>query len=297
MGLGPAAQLVAVGVDDSEEGFDAARYAVGVARDRGWDLIVLHSLQAGPGEGTAAHRARRGRSRVEGDRLVDRLITASRISGEIRVHRIVASAPPVEALREVSGYVSLLVLGQHQVELADQVVTGRVGAAVAAAARCPVAIVPRGWDRTDVSGRPVVVVLDGEPSSTLAARCALDEAALRRTSLVALRAEPGRDRDPDPEQVAPGTALAAGQREHPDVEVRVLVVEGDPRSWSVDASALASLVVVGRPHRGLHVASWSRAVAGTVLAASGCPLLVAPSDDAVDLLSSRDRRSSRARRR
>lgn len=79
-------------------------------------------------------------------------------------------------------------------------------------------------------------------------------------------------------------------------EARVLVL-GAREHRTGDEPAAATLVVVGRPHRSLHVAPWSRPVAARVLAASGCPLLVAPSDDPPTPVSAGGRRGARERRR
>jgi nucleotide-binding universal stress UspA family protein len=302
MGLGPAAQLVAVGVDGGEEAGAAACEAALLARERGWDLMLVHSLQDAPGVRAGAAAGRPSRSQGSGEAVVDQVLAALRPDPTTRVHRVVSGASAVDALRAVSGYVSLLVLGQGHDAGGDQLVTGRVGSAVAAAARCPVLVVRRGSDPAGLAGRPVVVVLDDETTPEASLRCAFDEAAYRRTSVVVLHPPLGGGGDDDEVggrvQVGDrfGAALAAARRERPDVEARTEGVEREGERPGAEPPA-ASLVVVGRPHPGLHVAPWSRPVAARVLAASGCPLLVAPSDDPPTPVSAGGRRGARERRR
>jgi nucleotide-binding universal stress UspA family protein len=258
--------------------------------------MIVHSLQNATGDGTVTATGTPDPPR--GDALVEQVLTTLRLAEAPRVHRVVTPASPVDVLREVSGYVSLLVLGQHRFDLAGQLVPGRVASAVAAGARCPVVVVPKGGSRVDRSGRPVVVALDGSAPSVPALRCAFDEAELRRTPLVVLQAarpDPDAAEPPGPEAALEAT-LALARQDHADVEVRTLLVAADPRAWVLDEAAVAALVVVGRPQRGLHVASWSRSVASTVLAGSACPLLVAPPDDKPEAMRPGGRRGTRVRR-
>ncbi|GAA3549773.1 universal stress protein [Microlunatus spumicola] len=302
MGLGPAAQLVAVGVDGGEEAMPAARAAALLARERGWDLMLVHSLQDAPGVRAGAAAGRPSRPQESGEAVLDRVLAALPPDPTTRVHRVVSGASAVDALRAVSGYVSLLVLGQGDDGGGDQLVTGRVGSAVAAAARCPVLVVRRGTAPVDLGGRPVLVALDEETSPEASLRCAFDEAVHRGATVVVLHppldGDGGDDGDGDEDAGRRfADALAVVRRERPAVRVRTEEVDGEPDGRRTDGPLLASLVVVGRPHPGLHVASWSREVAGRVLAASACPLLVAPSDDPPAEVSGGGRRGARERRR
>jgi len=92
-----------------------------------------------------------------------------------------------------------------------------------------------------------------------------------------------------------GAVLAGAKQDHPDVEVRTLLVSGDPPVRIVDESVVAQLMVVGRPHSGRRLGSWSRSVARAVMDRSLCPLLIAPpvapagKDEALTGPSSRSR--------
>ena len=275
MGLGPAAQLVAAGVDAGRAGTAAAAYAAGVARDRGWDLVLAHSdRDAGPDDGD----------------VVGRVLASLALGAGTRVHRIVTADAPVDALRRVSGLVSLLVLGQARPVLGDPLVAGRVATTVAAGARGPVVLVPWGWDPDGSAGRVVVVVLDVAAEVGPSLRCAFVEAELRGAPVVVVHglAVPTAS-DEAEDGVTYADAVSAAHRRHPDVEARTVTVTGDPRRWVPDRAILASVVVAGPPR--------ARSLAAPVLLRSGCPLLVAPSDDPPRATEPPHRRGAGARRR
>ena len=271
-----AAHVVAVGVDVTVEALEAARYAAAVARDRGWDLMVVHGYllpPATPGMSAAYFT----RTRTDAEALVDEVLAGLRLGPRTEVIRVITAAGRVATLRDITADVSLLVLGRHHFDLADQLLTGRVGTAVAARARCPVVVVPPGWSRRREDGAPMVVALDVETPAEPALRLAFDEAERRRTEVVALHAVPSDGHSSFSEEQASLEEMLAGvKQDHPDVRVRTLLLPGDPRERIVEESRRAVLMVVGRPHRENRCGSWSRSVARAVMDRSFCPLLVAP---------------------
>lgn len=272
---GPA-PVVAVGVDGTTEAHEAAQYAAGVAHDRGWDLMVVHCYQVPPATpGMSAQFVTRATGDAE--TLVDEALDGLRLGPHTRVHRVVTTASPIAALRDASAHAALLVLGRHPVNLADQLLTGRVGSAVAVGASCPVVVVPPGWSRTDALGRAVVVALDVESPAEPTLRCAFEEAEWRQADVLAMHAIPmhGEGSSYAEERASLGAVLAGAKQDHPDVEVRTLLVSGDPQVRIVEESVVAQLMVVGRPHSGRRLGSWSRSVARAVMDRSFCPLLIA----------------------
>lgn len=273
----PAAASVAVGVDGTTGAADAAHYAAAVAGDRGWELVVVHAFQVPPPTAGVPVELLT-RVQQDADALVDDVLSRLRLGTQTRVHRIVTPSSPVTALRDVSEAASLLVLGRHRPDLVERLLGGRVGSAVAASARCPVVVVPQGWARRGADRRPVVVALDAEGPAGPALGCAFEEAERRQVPVVALHAMALHDEDlsADDEQASLAAVLAGAKQDHPDVVVSTLLVHGDPTAQIVEASVRAGVVVVGRPHHGRRLGSWSRSVARAVLDRSTCPLLVAP---------------------
>ncbi|MGI8459999.1 MAG: universal stress protein [Propionibacteriaceae bacterium] len=269
--------LVAVGVDGTTEADEAAHYAAAVARDRGWDLMAVYCYQIPPA--TAGMSAQFvTRTLEDAETLVNDVLSGLRLGTRTRVQRMVTAASPIAALRDASRIAALLVLGRHHFNLSDQLLTGRVGSAVAAGANCPVVVVPPGWIRTDAVGRSVVVALDVESPAESTLRCAFEEAEWRQADVVAMHAIPiyGEGSFFSEERASLGAVLAGAKQDHPDVEVRTLLVSGDPPVRIVEESVVARLMVVGRPHHGHHLGSWSRSVARAVMDRSLCPLLIAP---------------------
>lgn len=141
--------------------------------------------------------------------------------------------------------------------------TGRVGAAVAHHAACPVVVVPPTWSRANHDGRPVVVALDGDTSAESALHAGCEEAELRRTTLVAMHAIPlhGKGSSLSEERTSLAEIVAGAKQDHPDIDVQTLLLSGDPPARIIDESIVAGLVVVGHPHRRTSVGSWSRSAA------------------------------------
>jgi nucleotide-binding universal stress UspA family protein len=261
------APLVAVGVDGTYEAAEAARYAAAVASDRGWDLVVVHADQLV--------------ARTDSEALVVEVVSALELGPRTQVRVHVASASPVATLREVSGSASLLVLGYHHFDRVDERLVGRTAFEVAAEARCPVLVVPPGWNRADEPGWPVVVALEVAGPAEPTLRCAVEAAELRGTEVVALHAVPVdgegsvfTDEFFADERVSLGAILAGAQQDHPGVVVRSRLVYGSEGGRFSRGPTTAALVGVGPPRSDRSSSSWSRSVVRSVLGRSRCPLLI-----------------------
>src|SRR4051794_27746982 len=124
-----APNVVAVGVDGTSESLEAARYAAAVARDRGWDLTVVHSYPL-PAATAGMSEEFLSRSWSDAETLVDEVLAGLRLGPRTHVRRVITVASAVPTLRAVSAEVSLLVLGRHHFNLTYQLLSGRVGPAV-----------------------------------------------------------------------------------------------------------------------------------------------------------------------
>lgn len=174
------------------------------------------------------------------------------------VHGEVFDGPPALVLQERSAEAGMLVLGSRGHGGFGGLVVGSTAVAVSAHAHCPVIVVREG---TPVAAGPVLVGVDGSPSSTAALAFAVERAAQREAPLRVLRAwEPPGERwvppDFDPaevtaaEQAAVETELAQWRESFPDLAIEVQVTPGQPAALLVEASREAQLVVVGTRGRG-----------------------------------------------
>ncbi|WP_078955781.1 universal stress protein [Streptomyces sp. NRRL B-1140] len=286
---------LAVGVDGSEASLRAVDWAADEAALRRVPLHVVHAslweryeqavFPAGrepPSEQLltgvlAVAAAKRARARVPG----------------LKVTTEVVPEGPVPVLRRAAGKAVALVLGSRGRGSAAEALLGSVGLAVAGRADGPVIVVRGDHDNRPGSrrGRPVVVGVPDRPADSAAVRFAFREAARRGARVEAVRAwhrpasepadhprsgaEPAGERRQQAVEVLE-TGLRAPAEDHPDVEVRPRVVEGQPRTVLRDASADAALLVVGarQPHGrfGLHIGRVTHAV----LHHAACPVAVVP---------------------
>lgn len=178
---------------------------------------------------------------------------------------------------------SVLVVGSRGHGAAGEVLLGSVSHHLARHAHCPVVVVrePR-----DPEARRIVVGIDGSPTSMAALDYAVRRAESTGETVVALHGwhvhapstdvwnAKARSVATDERELLLAESLAGVRAEHPDVRVEHEVVAVAPDKCLVDASAGASLVVVGSRglgyFRGLLLGSVSQAV----LHRAECPVAV-----------------------
>jgi nucleotide-binding universal stress UspA family protein len=192
-------------------------------------------------------------------------------------------------LIERSASASLVVLGSRGLSGFTSLVVGSISVAVAAHGRCPVVVV-RGAD-PDTAPRedgPVVVGVDGSPSSRAALDLAFEAAALRGVPLKAVHAwsdlpvttvwELTTDwhsiQQYESEEL--NQWLADGRARHPDVSVEEVVVRDGAAHILLEHARTAQLIVVGSRgrggFRGLLLGSTSQAM----IHHAACPVAVVP---------------------
>ncbi|WP_134734379.1 universal stress protein [Amycolatopsis nivea] len=188
----------------------------------------------------------------------------------------------------------LLVLGTPGLRPLVRILLGSVSISLAAHADCPVALVrPHAGDEEPPATGPVVVGVDGSPSSELALGTAFEEAAWRNAPLTAVHCWDDRllsaifrenrwNADSGIEQeahVVLAERVAGWAEKYPGVDVRQLVVRGRPAEQLLDLADRAQLLVVGSRGRGgfggLLLGSTSQAVMSYAL----CPVIVAGSGE------------------
>ena len=289
---GPAGgRPVVVGVDGSPAADRALRWAAGEAVLRGAPLLVVAALH-GPGAGeltgvltdaAVAHRAASSQRLAAAAEL-------ARSLGAVELRTELHPGPAVAALLAHAHQALLVVVGSKGLAERSGGLAHPVSTAVTAHARCPVVVVS-GAAPSGADGGPVVVGVDGSPTSGQAVELAFVEAELRGVGLVAVHAWTDLDLaavyaldgysaqlDPALLQTAHAGvlahALADPAARHPGVTVREVVVEDRPVRTLLAESADAQLLVVGSHGRGGFASMLLGSTSRALLHAVECPVVV-----------------------
>ncbi len=290
------ADLVVVGVDQTPEARNAARWAAVAADHRRAPLCLVHayhSLQ--PNSGSITESASAAQLRADGSALLSRIATGLRRSHPwLAITTHLDQAPPVAALRRRSARAALTVVGSwgtdHPIGLPP---LGSVAFAIASSNCAPVAVVhPHHHPNTQGS---VVVGIDGPDTAEETVAFAFAEADARRTDLLAIHV--WRDvaiGGTFPFQTAPsptvtGTArarieekraaladqLTRWQRKYPRVPAQPAVIYGATTSALLDLADRAQLLIVGGHGNacGAHTALLGP-TAQALVERSSCPVVV-----------------------
>lgn len=262
------------------------RWAADEARSRGIPLHVVHaqewprSVPQDTEPGDPAH-AWAVQFRASGRSLLDE---AQKVAWARRpaltVTAELAAGRPVHVLREAGETAAMLVLGAHRYTMIESALAGSdKGHALIGHLPCTMALVPEPPHGAGTDG-PVVVGVDGSPSSQAAIARAFEEADTAKAPLVAVEVcRPGDAAWPSYVSDTPphlSELLAGHSARYPDIEVRQEVLTGQPALMLISASRHARCLVVGSRgrggFRGMLLGSTSRALVNH----THCPLLVTP---------------------
>ena len=291
MGQNQTQRTVVAGVDGSECGLQAVRWAAAEAlrRQLPLRLVAAHAWPSGglvgdPGLGVD-YRA------VLRDVVLGHLATAAadarQVAPELDIEQVEVTGYPVPVLLGESAHAEIVVLGDRGLGGFTGLLIGSVAVEVTAHASCPV-IVVRGSepDRTGPRPEPVVVGVDGSPTSEAATAFAFEAASLRRVPLVAVHVwrdvlvdatmAPLLDWDviDSDEREVLAERLAGWTEKYPDVPVRRLVARDRPARALVEESGRAQLVVVGSRGRGGFRGLLLGSVSQALLHNAHCPVAV-----------------------
>ncbi|GAB3488668.1 universal stress protein [Amycolatopsis cihanbeyliensis] len=293
------AGAIVVGVDGSEAATRAVRWAAETAAERGLPLRLAHALTLSGGYyggGLAVPREFFEAIERDSERVLDEAMEVASTAGPgVDIDTVLVREPVIPSLLELSGEARMIVLGGVGQGGFPGMRLGSTAVAVSSHAHCPVVVV-RNRDGEDVPTEgPVVVGVDGSPTSERAVAVAFEEASLRGAPLVAVHAWLDGDYDTvfsparsystwesvdEVERRALAERLAGWQEKYPDVRVERVVARDRPRHQLLEWSARARLLVVGcrgrGGFRGLLLGSTSQAM----LQHADCPVLVVRSDPA-----------------
>ncbi|WKU04910.1 universal stress protein [Micromonospora sp. HUAS LYJ1] len=238
---------VVVGVGPAPADLEVVRLAAREAAAHGRGLALLHAFNW---EAALVGPSPAG-SRDVAEELVARAATAANeVEPAVPVSGEIVEGAPVEALIRRSGTAFLVAIGDGGMAGCGACVPADTPAVqLAARAGCPVLVVRR----DPPPPGPVLVGVDGSPSSRTVLDFAFGCAARRQARVIAVRAvEPGR---PDGGDDVLGALVAEVGRRHPRVPTECHTVRGDPGTVLVEQSRSAQVALVGargdQPGRGM----------------------------------------------
>ncbi|MHA6782133.1 universal stress protein [Pseudonocardia saturnea] len=285
---------VVVGVDGSVMARRAVRWGAAEAGRRGLPVRLVSAV--GGDAAPVAHPELVTRYR---DVLVERaratLAEAADVAGRevpgVEVETQLVTGHPLAVLRAEADRAQLVVIGDRGLSRVEGLLAGSVSVALATHAACPVVVV-RGPEAAGTASLPVVVGVDGSPTSESAVGFAYESAASRRVGLVAvhvwsdtvadaeLAALLDRQAIEDGEHRLLAERLAGWAEKFPDVPVERVVTRDGPAHALLEQAAHAQLVVVGSRGRGEFAGLVLGSVSNALLHRSPCPVAVARSVDA-----------------
>lgn len=212
---------------------------------------------------------------------------AAGVAPDLAIEQEVVTGFPVPVLTDEAARAQLVVLGDRGLGGFTGLLVGSVAVAVTTHAPCPVVVV-RGPtpDAPRPSDGPVVVGIDGSPTSEAAVEFAFEVADLRGVPLVAVHAWTDYEIGSTMVAVLDGEAidadehrllaerLAGWSEKYPDVPVQRLVTRCRPARTLVEQSEYAQLVVVGSRGRGGFAGLMLGSVSHALLHHAACPVAV-----------------------
>lgn len=226
----------------------------------------------------------------QGQALLDEAIKiaqeSTEVGGPAQVNREIVVSPPVPALVDLSKGADMVVVGRHGRSALAGHLLGSMSSGLIHHSHCPVAVIrDEGPLVPHPEQAPVLVGIDGSPTSELATAIAFDEASRRGVELVAVHAwsDIGVGDFPGVEWSIMEAAaeetlaqrLAGWQERYPAIKVRRIVVCDESARHVVKQSESAQLVVVGSHGRGGFVGMLLGSVSSAVVQASRVPVIVA----------------------
>jgi nucleotide-binding universal stress UspA family protein len=282
-------RTVVVGVDGSEPARRAVGWAAQEAVRRGVPLRVVTAfewLRGRPvghvGMGESYREIMLGAARQQ---LAEGVELAEREQPALEVQSQLVVGFPIQVLTAVARQAELVVIGHRGLGGVAGLLLGSVAVALAARAECPVVVV-RGEAEAPDPGAPVVVGVDGSPTSEGAVAFAYEAASSRGVALVAVHTwwdlivDPGMaplldwDAIDSDEREVLAERLAGWGEKYPDVRVERVVARAHPAHALVEQSLRAQLVVVGSRGRGGAAGLVLGSVSHAVLHRAHCPVAV-----------------------
>ncbi|GLY49853.1 universal stress protein [Lentzea sp. NBRC 102530] len=284
----PSAPVV-VGVDGSASALAAVRWAADDCARHHTPLRLVHGYPL-PVRGypeiilTAAEIRKAIEDQARGW-LEEAVAAARAVAPEVEVTTEVVNAGAVPLLIEESRAARLMVLGSQGLGNVTGLLIGSTALALASHGKCPL-VVARG---TEVPGGPVVVGVDGSPTSEAALAFAFEAASMRDAPLTAImcwqdfmvesaysasRFTVDWGQVEAEEQRLLAQRLAGWEEKYPDVAVHRVVVRDRPVRALMRYGAEARLVVVGSHGHGGFAGMLLGSTSQALVYNAPCPLAI-----------------------
>jgi nucleotide-binding universal stress UspA family protein len=283
---------IIVGVDGSSASDAAIRWAVHDAVMRGVPLTLMHVQDPVARTWSPAKVLKEvaGWQEAEGRGI---LANASKIAhdiandtAQITINGELQFSAPGPTLVDRSEDAELIVVGTDGRGALARGLLGSVSSGLVRHAHCPVAVI---HDEDPLmphpAQAPVLLGIDGSPTSELATEIAFDEASRRHVGLIALHAWSNKELVEVPgvnwpavkaeEERLMSEALAGWQERYPDVTVSKLLVCDRPARALVETSQSAQLVVLGSHGRNALTRTFLGSVSNAVVQSVRVPVIVA----------------------
>lgn len=283
---------VVVGVDGSSGSYAVVLHGIGIARDSGAALRLVHVAPLVDPLFPAATGSDHVLVRNGREILTDLVGRARAAAPGLDVRHTLAVGSPRAELARAGRRASMVIIGRREQRGARGIPSGSTAVALAGALECPVRVVPRDWLNRIHLGDVVVGIEDVASAAPLVRR-GLELAATTSGTLVLAHAwelPAGYEGVLTPEEIASRNAHAAVEIEHaftelrlewPDVPVQAEVLLGRPHEVLATLSAVAALVVVGRPDRP-HIFGRIGPTPRALLMSSEAPVEVGPRTGRID---------------
>jgi nucleotide-binding universal stress UspA family protein len=255
----------------------------------GGRIVLANAFPYEDMRGRATSRAYREALREESQEMLDAI--TERYDLEART-RSLASTSPARALHELAEKdgAALIAVGSSHVGPARRVLPGTTGEHLLHGSPCAVAVVPKGYRKTEhAPPKRIGVGIDGHEESAAALRGAAELARALDAQIELIRAFAPDVASVDAELL---TELEIEARTHLDESVRALppalngavtLVEKHPADLLIERSHELDLLVIGSRGYGPLRAVLLGAVSGRVIRDAACPVIVVPRGAGVPL--------------
>ncbi|WP_099024269.1 universal stress protein [Mycolicibacterium palauense] len=290
---------IIVGVDGSSSSIAAVEWAARDAETRNVPLRLVYVVApiVMPADGWANTPMPAEFLQVQQEQARQALEHAQKVAldcassaGELQVSSEVLNGPVVPILVALSDDAALMVVGCRGQGAVEGALLGSVSSGLVHHAHCPVAVIHDEDPAARSPQAPVVVGIDGSPTSELATEIAFDEASRRGVDLVAVHA--WTDMGPidfpsvnwapiewrnikDSEEEVLAERLGGWRERYPDVTVRKVVVCDEPAPRLLEQAREAQLVVLGSHGRGGFPGMLLGSVSRAVVHSAPVPVIIA----------------------